>query len=28
MNIDGTHVQKVTDTTRYESAPDWGPNPR
>jgi Tol biopolymer transport system component len=28
MNIDGTRVRKVTATHRYESAPDWGPQPK
>lgn len=25
MRLDGTHVQRVTRSTLWESAPDWGP---
>jgi TolB protein len=27
MNVDGTHLQDITNTMRHESAPDWGPPP-
>jgi Tol biopolymer transport system component len=27
MNMDGAHLQDITNTMRHESAPDWGPRP-
>jgi TolB protein len=27
MNVDGTHLQDITNTVRHESAADWGPRP-